>query len=102
MRPGVGVGSAARPLDDPAGIGEAQIRQAAWVARCVGRGQSAPLRPGEVTALASTLAVRTLGPGSVLFRSGEQTPGGWIVLDGRLELSGGAGRRRAVVRCLPP
>jgi len=57
---------AARLLPVPADITEAQIRQAAWVARCVGRGQSAPLRAGDVTALASTLQVRAFGPGGAL------------------------------------
>ena len=92
---------AARLLPVPAGITEAQIRQAAWVARCVGRGQSAPLRPGDVTALASTLAVRTFPPGAVVFGGG-QAPGVWIVRDGRIELAVGSGRRRAVIQLLRP
>src|SRR5438128_5831052 len=92
---------AAQRLPVPMSVSEAQIRQAAWVARCVGRGQSAPLRPGDVTALASTLAVRTFGPGAVLFGGG-QAPGAWIVRDGRIERSVGSGRRRAVVQLLPP
>ena len=83
-------------------VSEAQIRQAAWVARCVGRGQSAPLRPDDVTALASLLEIRTFGPGSALFRGGDQAPGVWIVRDGRIELSVGSGRRRAVVQLLRP
>ncbi len=93
---------AAQLVPVPMGPAEAQIRQAAWVARCVGRGQSAPLRPNDVTALASTLAVRTFPPGSVVFRGGEQTPGVWIIRDGRVELSVGSGRRRAVVALLRP
>jgi CRP-like cAMP-binding protein len=93
---------AARLLPVPAGISEAQVRQAAWVARCVGRGQAAPLRPDDVTALASMLAVRAFPPGSVLFHTGEQTAGVWIVRDGRIELSVGSGRRRAVVQLLRP
>ncbi|MGH7735158.1 MAG: Crp/Fnr family transcriptional regulator [Gemmatimonadales bacterium] len=80
----------------------AQIRQAAWVARCVGRGQAAPLRPGDVTALASALAVRAFPPGSLLFGGSEQTPGVWIVRDGRIELSVGSGCRRVVVQLLRP
>lgn len=60
------------------------------MARCVGRGQSAPLRPDDLTALASTLAVRTFGPGSVLYGGG-QGPGVWIVRGGRVELSAGSG-----------
>jgi len=93
---------ATRLLPVPAGTSEAQIRQAAWVARCVGRGQAVPLRPDDVTALASMLAVRTFSPGAALFRGGEKTPGVWIVREGRIELSAGAGRRRAVVRLLRP
>jgi CRP-like cAMP-binding protein len=61
-----------------------------------------PLRPDDVTALASMLAVRTFPAGSVLFRSGEQAPGVWIVRNGRIELSVGSGRRRAVVQLLRP
>src|SRR5215468_1098989 len=93
---------AARLLPVPAGVSEAQIRQAAWVARCVGRGQAAPLRPDDVTALASTLAVRTFPQGSALFRAGEQSVGVWIARDGRIELSVGSGRRRGVVQLLRP
>jgi CRP-like cAMP-binding protein len=93
---------AARLLPVPAGIPEAAIRQAAWVARCVGRGQSAPLRPEDLTALASTLQVRPFRPGSVLFSGGKPTPGVWIVRDGRIELSVGSGRRRVVVQLLRP
>jgi CRP-like cAMP-binding protein len=68
----------------------------------VGRGQSAPLRPQDLTALASTLEVRAFRPGSVLFNGGEATPGVWIARDGRIELSVGSGRRRAVVQLLRP
>ena len=100
--PGAAVGRAARLQPAPAGATEGQIQQAAWVARCVGRGHAAPLRPADVAALASTLVVRTFPPGSVLFASGDQAPGVWIVREGRIELSAGAGRRRAVVRLLRP
>lgn len=92
---------AARLLPAAGGISEGQIRQAAWVARCVGRGQSAPLQPDDVTALASMLTVRAFGPGSVLFGGG-RAPGVWIVRDGQVELAVGSGRRRAVVQLLRP
>ena len=85
----------------PEGITDAQVRQAAWVARCVGRGQAAPLRPDDLTALASALEVRSFAPGAVVFGGG-QAPGVWIARDGRIELSVGSGRRRAVVQLLRP
>jgi CRP/FNR family transcriptional regulator, cAMP and macrophage regulator len=81
---------------------EARIRQAAWVARCVGRGEAAPLHPADVSALAGTLSVREFGPGGVAFRAGDSAAGVWIVRDGRIELSVGSGRRRAVVHLLRP
>ncbi|MHB1873461.1 MAG: Crp/Fnr family transcriptional regulator [Streptosporangiaceae bacterium] len=96
-----GAQRAAGLLTGAPGLSETQVREAAWVARCVGRGQSAPLRPDDVTALASLLAVRTFAPGAVLF-SGGQVPGVWIVRSGRIELSVGSGRRRAVVQLLRP
>ncbi|CFD61763.1 transcriptional regulator [Mycobacterium tuberculosis] len=44
---------------------EAQVRQAAWIARCVGRGGSAPLHRDDVSALAETLQVKEFAPGAV-------------------------------------
>lgn len=78
------------------------IRQAAWVARCVGRGDTAPLGALDVDALAATLRTRTYERGEVLFRGGEATAGVWIVQRGRVELSVGAAGRRAVVHVLQP
>jgi CRP-like cAMP-binding protein len=81
---------------------EALIRQAAWVARCVGRGAAAPLRPEDVAALAGTLRVREFEAGQAAFRDGDSAAGVWIVREGRIELSLGSGRRRAVVHLLRP
>jgi CRP/FNR family transcriptional regulator, cAMP and macrophage regulator len=100
--PAAAAQQAARLLPVPAGVSEAQIRQAAWVARCVGRGQAAPLRSDDVAALASLLAERRFPPGAVIFAGGQLTPGVWIVREGRIELSVGSGRRRAVVQLLRP
>ena len=95
-------GRTARLLPVPAGEAERQIRQAAWVARCVGRGRAAPLRPANVAALASTLAVRIFAPGSVLFASGDQTPGVWIVRGGRIELLAVRGAAAPWSSCCAP
>lgn len=92
---------AGRLLPVASGPSEAQIRQAAWVARCVGRGRAAPLRPEDLTALASLLATRSFRPGAALF-GGDQAAGVWIVRQGLVELSVGSGRKRAVVQLLRP
>lgn len=81
---------------------EAAIRQAAWVARCVGRGEAAPLTGEALTALAATLTQRRLERGAVVFHGGQSAVGVWIVQQGRVELSVGSGRRRTVVQVLRP
>ncbi|MGH3860839.1 Crp/Fnr family transcriptional regulator [Actinokineospora sp.] len=81
---------------------EMAIRQAAWVARCVGRGEAAPLTPDALTALAATLHQDRLERGAVIFHGGQPTTKVWIVQHGRVELSVGSGRRRTVVGVLRP
>jgi len=76
------------------------IRQAAWVARCVGRGPGAPIGPRDLPALAGVLQQRTVTKGSVLFRAGQRSSGVWIVRDGRYELLLSSRQRRAVVGVL--
>jgi CRP-like cAMP-binding protein len=80
----------------------AAIRAAAWVARCVGHGELAPLRPTDVAALAGHLQGRRLRAGGVMFRAGDTSAGVWLLQAGVVELTVGAGRRRAVVGLLKP
>lgn len=75
------------------------IRQAAWAARCVGRGATAPLRADELTGIVPDRAV---AKGDVLFRAGQRSSGVWIVTDGRYELLLSSRQRRAVVGELRP
>ena len=97
-----GAGPLARLLPPHQAEEDARIRQAAWVARCVGRGEAAPLRPEDVTALAGMLQVREFTLGQVAFKAGEAAAGVWIVREGRVELSVGSGSHRAVVAMLRP
>ncbi|ETW25832.1 transcriptional regulator, partial [Mycobacterium gastri 'Wayne'] len=83
-------------------ISEAQVRHAAWVARCVGRGASAPLHPNDVSALAESLQSRDFAPGTVVFLADRVASGVCIVRQGRIELAVGSGRRRVVVDVLRP
>lgn len=81
---------------------ELAIRQAAWVARCVGRGEAAPFSPEDLSALAAGLRTTTFERGAVVFRAGSAPSGVWIVQSGRVELSIGSGRKRAVVHVIGP
>lgn len=81
---------------------DAQIREAAWIARCVGRGEASPLTPDNLTALAQVLHTRRYEPGAVIFPSGRVPDDVWILRHGRIELSIGSGTRRSVIGVLRP
>jgi CRP-like cAMP-binding protein len=82
---------------------DAPIRDAAWVARCVGRGAAAPLAHGDVAALAGTLTPTELLAGQPLFgANADGSAGVWIIRSGHVELSVLSGRNRVVVGVLRP
>ncbi len=76
------------------------MREAAWVARCVGRGEGAPLGPEDVAAFADVLEPRTIDRDGVICREGETFDGVWILREGTVALSVGAGRARAIIHVL--
>lgn len=78
------------------------MREAAWVARCVGRKETAPLTEADLSALATYLSRRDIDRGGILFVAGQVPEGVWIVRGGMVELFVGAGRRRQVVQLLHP
>ncbi|MFC1417707.1 Crp/Fnr family transcriptional regulator [Streptacidiphilus cavernicola] len=78
------------------------VRAAAWMARCVGRGQNAPLHPEDLTALSRFVQPQTLKAGSVLFHAAAPSTGVWIIRDGTAELTVGTGARRVAVSLLHP
>lgn len=80
----------------------AAIRGAAWVARCVGRGETVPLGPEDVAALASFLQPRNVASGTVLFAASTGPAGVWLIRSGLVELAIGAGRKRAILAVLRP
>jgi CRP-like cAMP-binding protein len=79
-----------------------RVREAAWVARCVGRADTAPLGEADLSALASYLTRHDAERGRVLFAAGKPSRGVWIVRGGMVELAVGAGARRVVVELLHP
>ncbi|WP_100497687.1 Crp/Fnr family transcriptional regulator [Geodermatophilus chilensis] len=82
---------------------EVQIRDAAWIARCVGRGATAPLGPEDVAALASRISPVGFQRGERIFGDGGGgRPGVCIVRTGHVELSVATPRGRVVVGVLRP
>ncbi|MGI8616093.1 MAG: Crp/Fnr family transcriptional regulator [Actinomycetota bacterium] len=81
----------------------AMAREAWWVARCVGKGEWAPLSNGDVEDLAARLSTRSYEPGEQLFAQGQPPDGVYIVREGRVELVWrGSMRRRLIVQILHP
>ncbi len=76
---------------------EAQIRDAAWIARCVGRGATAPLGPEDVVALAGRISPVEFQRGERIFGDGGGQSGVCIVRSGHVELSVATPRGRVVV-----
>ena len=68
-------------------MSEDAVREAAWIARCVGRIETAPLTEADLSALASYLAMRQFERGGVLFPAGKVPEGVWIIREGTVELS---------------
>jgi CRP/FNR family transcriptional regulator, cAMP and macrophage regulator len=83
-------------------ITDDRVREAAWVARCVGRADTAPLGEADLSALASYLTRRDAERGRVLFAAGKASQGVWIIRGGMVELAVGAGARRLVIQLLHP
>ncbi len=76
------------------------FRDAVWVSRCVGRAQSAPLRPRDLEGLAQSLSVRTLGAREPLHHVGGEPACVYIVKEGCLELAVPAKPVRVVIQTL--
>lgn len=78
------------------------VREAAWIARCVGTAETAPLGEADIAALASYLQRRELKKREALFLAGGEATGVWVVRTGSVELSVGVGRARVVIHVLWP
>ncbi len=76
--------------------------EAAWMARCVGRGEWAPLTESDLSELGSRMESVDLDAGAPLFRQGEVSRGVWIVRNGRVELAHREGTRRVIVAIMHP
>ena len=66
------------------------LRHAAWVARCVGHGATAPLSEADLEGLARELTEHRFERGTVLFTAGSLPSGVWLVQEGAVGLFAGA------------
>lgn len=77
------------------------LREAAWIARCLGRGELAPLSNRDVELLARSIEPRRINAGERLFAQGDRAHMVWIVRGGEIELAVKSAKgRRTVVQVL--
>jgi CRP/FNR family transcriptional regulator, cAMP and macrophage regulator len=76
--------------------------EAAWLARCVGRGEWAPLSQADIVDLGGRMDRVDLEAGAPLFQQGEASRGVWILREGRVELAHREGHRRVIVAIMHP
>jgi len=77
-------------------------REAAWLARCVGRGEWAPLFDEDIAQLARRLDHVRFEPGALIFAQGRVSDAVWIFRKGRVELSRRDGPGRLIVQVVHP
>jgi CRP-like cAMP-binding protein len=83
------------PADD-------SLRQAAWVARCVGRGVAPHLAQSDLEVLAAQLSTVKFARGDVVFVAGQLAPAVWVVRSGSLGLYAVSGGERVILSILRP
>lgn len=81
-------------------MGEPSIDHAAWIARCLGRAELAPLEPQDVAGLATELSEDHYPAGTTLFREGQAPSRVHIIHSGAVELSCHLKGRQVVLQIL--
>lgn len=81
---------------------EPSIRHAAWIARCLGRGELAPLGTDDIAELAAVLGEDRYPAGTTIFTMGQTPARVHIIRRGAVELSRELRGRRVVLQILRP
>lgn len=84
------------------GVQEPSIRHAAWIARCLGRGELAPLGTEDVAEFAARIGEDFYLSGTTIFTMGQTPARVHIVRRGTVELSRNLNGRRVVLQILRP
>ncbi len=76
------------------------VRQAAWIARALGRGDLAPFSDEEIAELAASIGVRRIKAGTPLLQQGRRVRSIGIIQEGSVGLYHRAGLRRVTIQIL--
>lgn len=78
------------------------LREAAWMARCSGRGELSPFGAAELHRLRDQVGVDAVDAGTPLMFEGKPVPFVGVIHDGEVELYTRSGIRRVVLQVLRP
>jgi CRP-like cAMP-binding protein len=81
-------------------VGAVTVRAAELVVNCLADGATCALPADDVAALASSLVVRKLHPGQLVFAADQLPDGVWIVRSGAVELVLGSGKNPVVAQVM--
>jgi CRP/FNR family transcriptional regulator, cAMP and macrophage regulator len=87
---------------DPEGQVPTPLQDAAWMARCVGRGVLSPFSEPEMAELGRVVGVRRVVAGAPLMAEAEPISAVGLVRHGTVELTRRQGMRRVVLQVLQP
>lgn len=76
------------------------LSEAAWLARCLGRGEQVPLGADDQERPSQRLGARMLCAGARLFAQGDRPGAVWVIRSGEVELAPRVGVRKHVVQVL--
>jgi CRP-like cAMP-binding protein len=81
-------------------VADAMLRHAAWMARCLGRGELFPFTGEEIELLATSIGVRRLGAGAPLLHEGKAVEFMGLIEAGEVELYRRTALRRVALQIL--
>jgi CRP-like cAMP-binding protein len=81
-------------------VADAMLRHAAWMARCLGRGELFPFTGHEIDLLAASIGVRRVGAGTPLLHEGRPVEVMGLIEAGEVELYRRTGIRRVALQIL--
>ncbi len=81
-------------------MSDTMLRHAAWMARCLGRGELFPFTGEEIERLASSIGVRHVETGTPLLQEGKPVGSMGLIESGDVELYRRTGIRRVVLQIL--
>jgi len=79
-------------------MNDEMVRHAAWMARCLGRGELFPFSPAELQELAASIGVQRVEVGGRIFSAGDPLEFMGVIRSGEVELYHRKGMKRVILQ----